>query len=720
MPQSLIRLILTLWLTAASVDGQVTRIRVVHTNDIGIDLPDDGTAGGLARIFAAVAQLRKDVPSLVVDAGNTLGPDIISTRDGGRAVTQTLADAGYAAGGLGSHDFDYGVDTLTARQKDAGFPFLAANVKPARKQDDLPFEPYLITEVGGARIGVIGALDGEIRSRMNPESAEELVVTDPVAAVQATLSALDAYGVDLTVLLFHADPFTTRELAKALPGLDLLISGGHGAGTAAHTTTYYKLANGVHVATTPPGNGNVGYVDLSFVGEPGALGLTAVTSRLYDARHVKPDGEVSARVDALRAAFEADRGRLLGKIDGVTIERRGSAVANLMRLHTETEIGVVSRRTFREVEVQDGFYQRDVNRLIRFDDVLVKVELQGKQLRSIANRSKRLGQDSDGLLFAGLDVKKMTVNGRPLRNNEPYRIVTLRRIVQGEAGYREIAEAEWTHDTGISLRSLTSAGLEAWGTLSASSFWKLDLKPIWRSGWNVEGSFNRNYVDATTARYRAQGERVSFLRGETRSAWKTTMRYQLGYETSRSATTLESLADYGRVAGETTSDQFEADVTHRRRATSLKADPFVSAGFGTAFTKGDGGRPYQARASAGFQRRFLGRWVAQFAARGQRDFAEDQSDYGAEVTLNYQIRLKQGGRFRSRIETFFGLSDRKVISVENYNTLNFPLLGELSLTVRQNNFIYRADKIRGVPVTGIAFRSDLTVGLTYGIDWKWL
>ena len=146
----------------------------------------------------------------------------------------------------------------------------------------------------------------------------------------------------------------------------------------------------------------------------------------------------------------------------------------------------------------------------------------------------------------------------------------------------------------------------------------------------------------------------------------------------------------------------------------------MSAGFGTAFTKSSGGRPYQARASAGFERQFLKRWVAQFAARGQRDFAEDQSDYGAEITLNYQVRLKQGGRFRSKIKSFFGLSDRKVISIENYNTLNFPLLRELSLTVRQNNFIYRLDKIRGIPVTGVAFRSDLTVGLTYGVDWKWL
>ena len=713
------RIFLILLLLISPLEGQVRQVRIIHTNDIGGDLSDDGASGGLGRIVTAVSSL-SDTSAILVDAGNVLGPDVISSWDGGSSVIRAMKRLGYTAMGVGHHDFDYGVDTLKARQEAAGFPFLAGNVKPVRRQDELPFEPYTIVDVNDVRIGIIGALDRTIQSRMNPESAEAMVVTDPVKNVQATLSALESYGVDLTVLLFHGSRQATLNLARALSGLDLLVSGGRVNGTAEHTTTYYKLANGVHVATTPAGNGNVGYVDLSFVGEPGALSLTSVTSHLYDARHLAPDPMVSARVDSVREAFSADRGRVLGKIDGVSVDRRASAVANLMRLHTESEIGVVSRRTFQEVEVESDFYERDVDLMIRFDDVLVKLELQGRELRQIANRSKGQKDGPDGLLFAGLDTKTMFVNGRPLRNNEPYRIVTLRRLVQGESGYRQIENAVSIHDTGISLRSLTAAGLEAWGTLSSSSFWRLDLKPVWRSAWSVEGSFNRNYVDQTTVNYRNQGERVSFLRGETQSAWKTTTRFQLGYETSRSATSMEALADYGRVAGETTSDQFDADVTHRRRAPNLKADPFVSAGFGTAFTRSDGGRPYQARASAGFQRRFYKRWVAQFAARGQRDFAEKQSDYGAEITLNYQVRLKQGGRFRSKIESFFGFSDRRVISIENYNTLNFPLVGELSLTVRQNNFIYKADKIKGVPITGVAFRSDLTVGLSYGIDWKWL
>lgn len=111
-------------------------------------------------------------------------------------------------------------------------------------------------------------------------------------------------------------------------------------------------------------------------------------------------------------------------------------------------------------------------------------------------------------------------------------------------------------------------------------------------------------------------------------------------------------------------------------------------------------------------------WTAELSVRGQRGFNEGQSDYGAEVTLNCRIRLPQGGRFRSWVKSFFGLSDREMVSIENYKTLSFPLAGLLSLTVRQYDLLYRVDKIRGVAVDAVGGRSELTIGLAYGVDWK--
>jgi len=149
------------------------------------------------------------------------------------------------------------------------------------------------------------------------------------------------------------------------------------------------------------------------------------------------------------------------------MDGRAGAVGNLMRLNTETEIGVVSRKTFQEVDVTEGFYQRDINRLIRFDDVLVKLELTGRQLRDIANRSRGLESSDDALIFAGLDVKNMVVNGRPLQNKERYRIVTLRRLSQGESGYNALKAAVSVQE----CRYLSEvADLRGFGSLGHTQF----------------------------------------------------------------------------------------------------------------------------------------------------------------------------------------------------------------------------------------------------------
>jgi len=48
-----------------------------------------------------------------------------------------------------------------------------------------------------------------------------------------------------------------------------------------------------------------------------------------------------------------------------------------------------------------------------------------------------------------------------------------------------------------------------------------------------------------------------------------------------------------------------------------------------------------------------------------------------------------------------------------------PLVGLLHLTVQGNLYTYRADYIQRKAVEGTAFRADLNVGLTYGVNWKW-
>ncbi|MSS71713.1 MAG: hypothetical protein EXS64_09515 [Candidatus Latescibacteria bacterium] len=87
--------------------------------------------------------------------------------------------------------------------------------------------------------------------------------------------------------------------------------------------------------------------------------------------------------------------------------------------------------------------------------------------------------------------------------------------------------------------------------------------------------------------------------------------------------------------------------------------------------------------------------------------------------MDYRRRLKSGVSYISRVRTFLGLTDRRVTSFESYNTLAVPLVGLLHLTVQGNLYTYRADRVRAGVVEGTALRTDLNVGFTYGVNWKW-
>lgn len=61
-----------------------------------------------------------------------------------------------------------------------------------------------------------------------------------------------------------------------------------------------------------------------------------------------------------------------------------------------------------------------------------------------------------------------------------------------------------------------------------------------------------------------------------------------------------------------------------------------------------------------------------------------------------------------------------MVSIENHNTLTFPLLGDVRLNIRQNNVLYRVNRLGGVATEGVAVRTIITVEFAYGLNWKWL
>jgi 2',3'-cyclic-nucleotide 2'-phosphodiesterase (5'-nucleotidase family) len=249
------RAALTLVVLAASAHAQgdaqrrVRRLTVIGINDVhGALLPAPpprslaaaagGPIGG-AEWFAgwmnAVrAAAREDGgETILLDGGDELQGTLISNQFQGRSVVEVFNAVGVAAAALGNHEFDWGIETLVERMREARYPVLAANVflRGTRTRPEW-IRPSTMLEVGGVRIGVVGLSTVETPTVTNPLVVEglEFAPGGPIAAKEA--AALRARGATVVLLVAHAGPlgpaFEIQEIAEAVRGqVDAIVCGHH-------------------------------------------------------------------------------------------------------------------------------------------------------------------------------------------------------------------------------------------------------------------------------------------------------------------------------------------------------------------------------------------------------------------------------------------------------------------------------------------------------------
>lgn len=109
-------------------------------------------------------------------------------------------------------------------------PVLAANVKPAVGTPLAPsavddyIKPYVIKEVGGERVGIVGIdIANKTRNSSSPDDTTEFL--DETITAQAMIDELEDQGVNKIVLLTHYQYANDLELAANLTGVDVIIGG---------------------------------------------------------------------------------------------------------------------------------------------------------------------------------------------------------------------------------------------------------------------------------------------------------------------------------------------------------------------------------------------------------------------------------------------------------------------------------------------------------------
>ncbi|RKD30065.1 5'-nucleotidase C-terminal domain-containing protein [Thermohalobacter berrensis] len=150
-------------------ETETVKITVLGTTDIHGNIYDwsyeDGAEDddvGLAKVYTIVKQVRKENPNtLLLDNGDTIQGTVLTddlynlNLDKPNPMMDVMNFMGYDAMTLGNHEFNFGLDLIHKMVKEANFPILSANIY--NKEDGSNFvKPYLVKEIGGVKVGIIG------------------------------------------------------------------------------------------------------------------------------------------------------------------------------------------------------------------------------------------------------------------------------------------------------------------------------------------------------------------------------------------------------------------------------------------------------------------------------------------------------------------------------------------------------------------------------------
>jgi 2',3'-cyclic-nucleotide 2'-phosphodiesterase (5'-nucleotidase family) len=178
--------------------------------------------GGVQRLASVIGRGRSE--RILIDAGNLLFPpsgvDDITREQHilkARMVARVYRQLGAVALNLAQSDLTRGGEFLKELQREGAVPLVSANVRPVNGGPTVA-RSFLRT-VGGIKIGITGAATPEALAQHH----DAFTVIEYAPAVRAEVKVLRDRGAELVIVLAHVGESGARELARAVPEIDVII-----------------------------------------------------------------------------------------------------------------------------------------------------------------------------------------------------------------------------------------------------------------------------------------------------------------------------------------------------------------------------------------------------------------------------------------------------------------------------------------------------------------
>jgi 5'-nucleotidase / UDP-sugar diphosphatase len=439
------------------------RIQILHTGDIHGHLDEEtvssgattSSQGGMATLAGLVARYRARAPqrTLLLDAGDAWQGTFISNANQGQAVVQAMSLMRYDAQVLGNHDFDWGQDVLARRARESSFPFLAANVVDASGATPAFAKPYVVKDLGVARVAILGLSRVDTPSVTKAANTVGLRFLPLADTVQRYLGELRR-AADIVVVVDHNGAQADVRLAEAVPDIDVIV-GGHD-----HVPLRTAVLVGKTTIVDPgPYTQNLGHLEL--VIDPATKKVVAANRSdeltAVAAGRIQPDPQVAALVAERRSEGERYTSRIVGRTaERLAVSRDESPVGNLVAdalLEYGRQQGWMSDVAFyntaglrADLPPGDVTYGK-LYEVLPFGDVVVGLHLTGEQLRAVFEKvaagAGRVAIANAAFVYhyggpSDHQLLEATVGGDAIEPARVYHVVTTDYLLGGGDGHDEL------------------------------------------------------------------------------------------------------------------------------------------------------------------------------------------------------------------------------------------------------------------------------------------
>jgi 2',3'-cyclic-nucleotide 2'-phosphodiesterase (5'-nucleotidase family) len=427
-----------------------SQLTFLQINDVYSAVPINGL-GGMARVATLKKQLSQNGhPVIMALAGDFLSPSVASSVFKGEQMVATLNAAGLDYAVLGNHEFDFGIDVLKQRMAESKFTWILSNVFDANGKTIGASVPYVIRDIGGMKVGIIGLCI--TTSTIAPAWKSQFRLVDPMAAAAQYLPILKRQGVNVVVAITHLYFTEDRELARKFPEIDLII-GGH---------EHYPLtATENHTLISKAGSDAKFAARLDLIRKPGA---GSTVERFFELIPVTKEIADDPDTLAVAESYEARLSKELENVVGASTtpldagERRlvaetglGNLIADALREDMSADIGLSNAGGARGSRVYPAgpLTKRTLLTIHPFGNIVCKIEVHGRVLLDALNHGVALlpigggrfpqlsgvTMKVDAKAAVGSRVSDVRVNGAPLDAAKTYTVALPDYLMNGGDGY---------------------------------------------------------------------------------------------------------------------------------------------------------------------------------------------------------------------------------------------------------------------------------------------